>query len=152
MNKFLNEMTRAGILTDKERFVEELKKCNLVINKETVEAIGYDGEIESVPIDTEDMFVCCTCSRYCTSGYDGSCDTCNRCRCARCARGDAVHPCTTEIEEDLISCSEHSSSESDKHKHFYELDMTAQQHYPFIGFRKQNMVQHSMPCSFRKLV
>lgn len=150
MNSFLNEMVNKGILSDKERFAEELKKHNLVINKEMVEAIGYDGETEFVSIDTEDMFVCCTCSRYCTSAYKGQCDKCNRCRCARCVRGDPRHPCVTEIEAG-------SSSESDllqantarSEMHFYEIDVNAHSTKP-IGFTQQASVFYTMPCSFKK--
>jgi len=143
MNKFLNEMVNVGILSDKERFVQELQKHNLVINKEMVEAIGYDGESELVPIDTEDMFVCCTCSRYCTSGYMGSCDTCNRCRCARCARGNPVHPCTTEVEED---------SSDEPINIIYEVAEDTHIKYPFIGFdTTKHTEQHVMPCSFCKV-
>jgi len=63
-----------------------------VIEKATVEAVGYDGEPVIVEKDTADMFVCCTCSEYCVCAYYGDCDNCGAARCANCARGGALHP------------------------------------------------------------
>lgn len=95
----LDELIREGVVTDRVKFMRILSRHECELTVEMVEAVGYDGKDVYVPINTKDMFVCCTCSKHCTSEYYGECSECNYPRCANCARGDEKHSCMREKEE-----------------------------------------------------
>lgn len=98
MTDFETDLKNAGI--DLKVLKKILSDHNMQLGKIMVEAVGYDGEKDFVPVDEEGMFICCTCSRYCTSGYAGRCKSCNNERCALCARGGERHECEQGKDSD----------------------------------------------------
>jgi len=99
VEKVLQKLVDKGIVTDKKRLLSVLAKNKYELTKIHVEAVGYDGESEYVPIDASGLFECCQCDCYCVYEY-GICPDCrNTSICANCARGDSNEGCREEREQ-----------------------------------------------------
>ena len=83
-----------GIITDVAKFDAYLVENQLSLDIERVEAVGYEGKPEFVPITDKDLFICCTCKSYSNNEYDGRCSRCEKLRCYNCAIGDNESGCS----------------------------------------------------------